>query len=69
MKRNEFEKCLKRQGYTLIRSNAHHIWSNGTHSIAVPNHKEINRMIARRLLKEMNYPESINEVNYYVEKV
>jgi hypothetical protein len=65
MKSTELEKILKLMGYSLVRLNKHRVWSNGKHSAPVPHDKEINRMVARRILKEIGYQQDVPEVNYY----
>lgn len=65
MKSSDFERILKNQGYELARCGAHRVWSNGMRQIAVPHGKQINRMVAKRLLKEIAYPQSVPEINYY----
>ena len=45
-------ELLKRNGYSLVRSGKYFIFSNGKISIPVPQHKDINKMLARRILKE-----------------
>jgi len=65
MKKNNFERLIKRHGYTLLRNSKHNLWSNGTKTIAVPHNKKMNNMIAKRLLKEIAYPDNVGEVNYF----
>lgn len=64
MKTKEFERILKEMGYQIIRLGGHRIWGNGQRHIAVPNGREINKMVARRLLKEINYSGRVQELNY-----
>lgn len=65
MKSSEFERILKQCGYILARVASHRVWSNGQKQVAVPHGKEINRMVARRLLKEISYQHSVPEINYF----
>lgn len=54
MKRRDLEKELKKLGYTKIRDGGNHeIWCDidGTKTIAVPRHNEINEITARSILK------------------
>lgn len=53
----EFERLLKKNGYTIERYNGSHtIWVKpGHNSIAVP--KSVNPMVIRRLIKENNLEE------------
>lgn len=69
MKALEFERLLIEQGFVLTRNASHRIWSNGNQSVAVPHKKEINRMMAKRLLKEISYPKSVPEINYFFKAI
>lgn len=54
MKRKDFERLLKDAGYVVLRSNGHITWGNSAgHTVAVPHGKELNKMVARRLIKEI----------------
>lgn len=53
MKTVDFERILKQNGFSLVRSSGHHVYSNGTKNVAIPRGREINKMVARRLLKEI----------------
>lgn len=66
MKKKEFLRLLKSLGFVLIRSNKHEIWSNGTHTIPIPHGDgtQINRMLARRILKDIDYQGRVQELNY-----
>lgn len=64
MRTRDFERILEEMGYWLARSNGHNVWSNGTNRVAVPHGKNINRMVARRLLKEINYQGKVECINY-----
>lgn len=64
MKTREFEKILQQSGFELVRSNGHSVWSDGANRVAVPHSKNINRMIARKILKQINYAGSVPELNY-----
>ena len=56
----DFRALLRRNGYVFQRySGDHMIFSNDDNTISVPFHgKEINRMLALRLIKENNLKES-----------
>lgn len=56
----DFRALLRRNGYVFQRySGDHIIFSNDRNTISVPFHgKEINRMLALRLIKENNLKES-----------
>lgn len=69
MKSNEFERMLSTMGYLLARQGSHRVWSNGHKQVAVPHGKEINRMVAKRLLKEIAYPMSVPSINYHVKAI
>jgi predicted RNA binding protein YcfA (HicA-like mRNA interferase family) len=64
MKTREFERILAEQGFILKRIASHRVWTNGTQHVAVPLGKQINRMIARRLLKEIGYKGVVPELNF-----
>lgn len=49
----ELNKILNENGYKIIRSNGHIIYSNGTHSIPVPNRKEIGGSLVAKILKQI----------------
>jgi len=67
MKLRDFEKILSEVGFSLVRlgGNGHRVWGDGARHISVPNGREINRMVARRLLKELNYSGRVQEINYH----
>lgn len=48
-----FKKLLHDNGYERVRGGGHLIYSNGTNTISIPSNN-INRMVARRLIKENN---------------
>lgn len=56
----EFRTMLRRNGYVFQRTTGDHlVFSNDKNTISVPFHgKEINRMLALRLIKENNLKES-----------
>lgn len=54
MKRKDFERLLKDEGYQIVRSNGHITWGHPQgHTVAIPHGKELNKMVARRLIKEI----------------
>ena len=51
--RKTLVNVLKENGYELIRHNKHEVYSNGSHTLALPNKRRgFSRMVAERLLKE-----------------
>lgn len=64
MKLNDFERLLSNFGFCLVRNSKHSIWSNGITQVAIPKGKVINRMVARRVLKEIGYKERVQELNF-----
>ena len=51
--KREFERLLRRNGYKLDRVNgSHYIYTNVSNSISIK--PKINKMVARRLIKENN---------------
>lgn len=69
MKSREFERILEEEGYSLVRVSKHRIWSNGVHSAPVPHDKEINCMVAQRILKEIGYPKDVPQAKYRTKKL
>lgn len=64
MKTKEFARILIAEGFVLSRANKHEIWIKGSLRVAVPRHKTINRMVARRVLKEIGYSQRVEELNF-----
>lgn len=64
MKTNDFERILVTMGFLIMRNGSHKVWANGTKRVVIPSGRQINRMLARRLLKEIGYKESVPEINY-----
>ena len=53
MKSRDLKKRLKELGWwDTGKGSKHEKWTNGTHSIALPRHKEIPEGTARAILKE-----------------
>jgi len=53
MKYRELTKKLRNCGWYLTRQGSRHeIWTNGEMEEPVPRHKEINEMLARKILKK-----------------
>lgn len=55
MKLKDLEKILKLKNFWLERSAKHKIWTNGTINVAIPHQREINRILAKHILKEIGY--------------
>lgn len=55
MKTREICKILKANGYELIRTSKHLIYSNGIQTIAVPNHngRDMNGHLVAGILKQI----------------
>jgi hypothetical protein len=64
MRTSDFERILTNMGFCLVRGGKHKVWSNGILHVAVPWGRTINRMLARRELKKINYTGSVPEINY-----
>lgn len=64
MKTTDFERLLVTNGFILVRNSKHRIWAKDQKRVAVPNHKVINKMIARRVLKEIGYLGRVEELNF-----
>ena len=53
MKNRDLIKTLETNGFKFLRSGGEHdIYSNGIKTIAVPRHREINEITAKKILKE-----------------
>lgn len=53
MKKRDLEKKLKKYGWWLLREGANHeIWTNGKIQEPVPRHREINEMLAKKIIKK-----------------
>ena len=53
MKHRDLKRQLKKMGWwDTGKGTKHEKWSNGTHSVAVPRHKEISEGTAKAILKE-----------------
>ncbi len=54
MKRADLIKLLEKNGWSLKRNGAEHdIYSNGNRIEPIPRHKEINEILARKILKKL----------------
>lgn len=52
MKRSELIKLLEKNGWFLKRNGGEHdIYSDGNKSEAIPRHREINELLAKKILK------------------
>lgn len=63
MKTKDFERILVSVGFALDRINKHRIYARGTQRVAVP-HDQVNRMVARRILKEIGYTGRVEQLNF-----
>lgn len=53
MKTRDFERFLSQEGYVLISNGSHKKWVKNAHSVMVVHAREMNKMVARRLMKEI----------------
>lgn len=54
MKYRDLVREMKKQGWYLLRQGGkHEIWTNGDIEEPVPRHREINEMLAKKILKKM----------------
>ena len=54
MKRRELIQQLEKNGWTLARHGADHdIYTDGTKSMPIPRHREINEITASEILKKV----------------
>ena len=52
MKRSDLIKLLEKNGWFLKRNGGEHdIYSDGNRSEAIPRHREINELLAKKILK------------------
>lgn len=52
MKKKDLEKELYRLGWRLKREGSNHeIWTNGEDSEPIPRHREINELLAKKILR------------------
>lgn len=52
MKKRDLERALRGLGWWLKREGgSHEIWTNGEDGEAVPRHKEINEILAKKILR------------------
>jgi hypothetical protein len=61
MKTRDLEKKLIEEGYSLISSSGNKKWAKGSHVVMVVLKREMNKMIALRILKEINKYKSVNQ--------
>lgn len=53
MKQADLVKTLKKHGWTFLRHGSNHdIYTDGTHNISVPRHREIKERTAKIILEE-----------------
>lgn len=54
MKKRNLVKLLESNGFHYKRSGGNHdIYTNGTNSVPIPRHNEINEMLAREIIKKL----------------
>ena len=52
MKRSDLIKALEEQGWYLLRNGGNHdIYTNGFQKQPIPRHKEVNELLAKKILK------------------
>ena len=55
----DLERLLKANGFNLDRQKGdHNIWTNGNKTVSITAGRPINRMLARRIVKENNLKEN-----------
>lgn len=52
MKAKDLERILKDKGFYVTRQSKHIVWTNGKTTIAVPHQREINRILAKHIIKQ-----------------
>ena len=70
MKAKDLIKVLNKTGFKETRVAKHRIFSNseGQH-VAVPHKRELNKMLCMGILKEINCPIDVPQINYYASKM
>lgn len=65
MKIKDFERLLKEVGFKPDRqSGSHLVWISGERHVSVPQGRDLNKMLARRLLKEIGYIGVVPQIRY-----
>jgi len=52
MKTRELIRLLEKNNYKIERANKHWVLSNGSNTLTVPRHKEVNLYLARKIIKQ-----------------
>lgn len=52
MKTRELQRLLEKNGFKLLRAQKHYFYSNGSISLTVPRHKEVQLFLARKIIKQ-----------------
>ena len=52
MKHRDLISILTKHGFVLARAIEHEVWTNGVKTLTVPRQKDINRFLAKRILKQ-----------------
>lgn len=53
---SDLESILNNNGYFLTKNSKHKIFSNGRHSIPVPHCRELNKFLAKKILRQIQVP-------------
>ena len=64
MKTFHLESILNSMGYRIVRANKHEVWSNGVKTVIIPRQRTIARPMAKSILKQIEYPTPVHELNY-----
>lgn len=57
MKRHDLEQILSQSGYWFLRNGKHCLYTNGVNIVAVPMHKDINKFLAKKIIKSIQFQE------------
>lgn len=56
MKRSELIRAIQKKGFLLQRNGGNHdIYTDGKKQIVVPRHKEVNELLAKKIMRQAGY--------------
>lgn len=62
MKKIDLENILKKLGWVFVRHGGKHdVWSNGQDEEYIPRHREINEVLARKIIRNVQIKGKSNE--------
>lgn len=63
MKLRDLMSILNKSGFVIIRAQKHYVMSNGTQNLTIPRHTEINKFLAKKIIKQANCSHSNNQLH------